>query len=212
MNDKTFDFNLFIKESKETLLNPKSYFSEMKLSGGMVEPLIKAVIYGAIAGIFYFLWGIFRLSAGSTLIGGATGIMGFIWAVVTAIIGLFIGAVILLIISAICKGNTDFEPCLRVTASLMVIMPISAFFGFFTGISFTLGTIVNLIIMFYCLWLMYNALISALKANAGTVKIVTIVLAALFVLSILIGINTSRKVTRLLNENKELMEMNMDLQ
>ena len=39
MSDSTFDFNLFIKESKDVLTNPKSYFSTMKTSGGMTEPL-----------------------------------------------------------------------------------------------------------------------------------------------------------------------------
>ena len=48
---------------------------------------------------------------------GAIGIMAFIWSVIGAVIGLFIGAVILLVISSICKGSTDFEANMRVTAA-----------------------------------------------------------------------------------------------
>ena len=62
MSESTsFDLNAFIKESKETLLNPKAYFSTMKTSGGMAEPVIKALIYGVVAGIIVFLWGILGL-------------------------------------------------------------------------------------------------------------------------------------------------------
>ncbi len=63
MSNGTFDFNEFIKESKDVLVNPKSYFSAMKTSGGMSEPLIKAVIYGAIAGVIAFLWSILKIGA-----------------------------------------------------------------------------------------------------------------------------------------------------
>jgi hypothetical protein len=117
MSNGTFDFNLFIQESKETLLNPKSYFSTMKTSGGITEPLIKAVIYGFVTGIIALIWGLLKIGAvGGGFIGGAVGFMAFLWSIIGAVIGLFIGAVVVLIISSICKGNTDFEANLRVTA------------------------------------------------------------------------------------------------
>jgi hypothetical protein len=164
MDNGTFDFNLFVKESKETLLNPKSYFSTMKISGGITEPLIKAVIYGAVSGVLYFLWGLVGLgTAVGGLFGGAVGIMLFIWAIIGAVIGLFIGGVVMLILSSICKGNTDFEANVRVTASLMVVMPISALFGFTMGLNLYLGLIIGLVIKLLGLWLMYHALIEALK-------------------------------------------------
>ncbi|MBK8883074.1 MAG: hypothetical protein IPN67_12015 [Bacteroidales bacterium] len=78
MSNETFDFNAFIQESKEVLVNPKSYFSTMKTSGGMTEPIIKAVIYGAIAGAIAFLWSILKLGAVTGgLLGGSIGIMVF---------------------------------------------------------------------------------------------------------------------------------------
>ena len=124
MSNGTFDFNEFIRESKEVLLNPKSYFSTMKITGGMTDPLIKAVIFGAIAGAIAFIWSLLNLGAmGSGMFGGALGIMIFIGKIIGSIIGLFIGAVILLVISSICKGNTDFEANVRVIAAVMVVMP-----------------------------------------------------------------------------------------
>src|SRR5664279_1057186 len=113
MSDTSFDFSLFIKESVDVLVNPKSYFSTMKTTGGMTEPLIKAVI--------------------------------------------------LLVISSICKGNTDFEANLRVTASVMAVWPIRSFFGFAGHFNVYLGVIIALIIGIYSLWLIYNGLVEALK-------------------------------------------------
>ena len=80
MSDSTFDFNSFIKESKDVLVNPKSYFSTMKTTGGITEPLIKAVIYGAIAGAIAFIWSLLRIGAMSGgMFGGSMGVMVFIW-------------------------------------------------------------------------------------------------------------------------------------
>jgi hypothetical protein len=215
MNNGTFDFNVFIKESTDVLVNPKSYFSTMKTTGGMTEPLIKAVIYGAIAGAIAFLWSLLKIgAAGSSLFGSAIGIMAFIWSIVGAILGLFIGAVILLVISAICKGNTDFEANVRVTAALMVIMPISALLGFTGHFSLYLGLIIGLAINIFALWLLYNGLVEALKAKPETAKIVLYILIAIIVLMTLVGIGTKRRANQLMNEfnNSDMKEIMKDLQ
>ena len=206
MSNGTFDFNLFLKESKETLLNPKSYFSTMKTAGGITEPLIKAVIYGFITGVISLIWGFLKIGAvGGGLLGGAIGFMAFLWAIIGAVIGLFIGAVILLIISSICKGNSDFEANVRVTAAVMVIMPISALFGFASGLNIWLGVVVSIIIYLYSLWLLYNGLVESLKCNAGTAKIVCYVLVAIVVLFLLLSAAGARKLSRMYN--KETMDL-----
>lgn len=211
----TFDINAFFKESKETLLNPKSYFSTMKTSGGMVEPLIKAVIYGAIAGVIAFLWSIIGLGAiKAGVFGGAIGAMALVWSIVGAVIGLFIGAVILLIISSICKGNSDFEANVRVVAAMMVIMPVSALLGFTMGINSTLGMIVTLCVNLYALYLMYHGLTEALKAKPDTAKVVMYVLAALLVLFMILGMGTRKKMDRFMDDfgNEDLKEILKDIE
>jgi hypothetical protein len=203
MSDITFDFNLFLKESKETLLNPKSYFSTMKTAGGITEPLIKSVVYGTVTGIIYLIWGFLKLGAvGGGMLGSAVGFMAFVGAIIGAVIGVFIGAVVILIIASICKGNTDFEANLRVSASVMVIMPISAFFGFAGGINLYL----------YMLWLLYNGLVEALKCDANTSKIACYVLIGLLLLFTLLGLRTVNRASRLMNDfNKETSDLMKDL-
>lgn len=215
MSDSTFDFNLFIKESKDVLMNPKAYFSTMRTSGGMTEPIIKAVIYGAVSGIITLIWSLLKIGAVSGgLLGGAIGVMAFVWSIIGAIIGLFIGAVVLLIISSICKGSTDFEANMRVTAATMVIMPISAFFGFAGHFNLYLGIIISVAINIVAIWLLYNGLVEALKANADTSKIVSYVLIALIVIFTIIGLGAKKRAHDFMNEfnsSKDLNELMKDL-
>jgi len=215
MSDSSFDFNAFIKESKEVLVNPKSYFSTMKTTGGMVEPLIKAVIYGAIAGVIVFLWSIMGLGAiKAGFLGGAIGAIAIVWYIIGAVIGLFIGAVILLIISSICKGSTDFEANVRVVASVMVIMPISALLGFTLGINSYLGMIVTLCVNLFGLWLLYHGLVETLKAKPETTKIVMYILAALFVIFMIIGLGTRNRVNKYMEgfDNEDVKELMKDIE
>ena len=209
MSNGSFDFNAFIQESKEVLVNPKSYFSTMKTSGGMTEPLIKALIYGAIAGAISFVWSLLHLTIGvGGLFGGMVGIGLFFTYIIGSVIGLFIGAIVLLVISSICKGNTDFEANVRVVAAVMVVMPISALLGFATHIHIYLGAIVQIGVSLLYLWLIYNALIECLKSKAETTKIVMYILIALIVIFSLTGLRKTNQLMKEFDgtELKELME------
>lgn len=196
MSNETINLNRILNDSKETLLNPKGYFESMPLSGGLTEPIIKAAIYGTVAGLFALLWGILGFSAMgfSGMLGGAVGIMGLIWSIIGAIIAVFLGGAIMLVISAICGGNTDFEANVRVMASLMVIYPINAFLAFFYGINFTLGGVVSMAVSLFSIYLLYYAVVKALKGKESSAKIVAIVLIILALLGFFAGRKASRSV------------------
>jgi len=192
MSSETFNFNQFIQDSINALTKPKEYFSTLKLDGGIGLPIIKAVLYGAMAGIIGLIWSLLNIGpVTGGLLGSAVGIMVFVWAIIGAIIGLFIGAVITLIVSAICGGSTDYTANATVTASLMVIMPISGLFGFLSG---TIGSAVSLLINFYALYMLYHALIGSLKAKEASAKILGLVLAGIVVIFMLIGLKTKKKI------------------
>ncbi len=197
MDQKAFNFNKFIEDSKVTLLNPKEYFTSMKTDGGMIEPIIKAFIYSVVAGIFGMLWSILHIGGiAGGFVGGATGIGAFFVIILSGIIGLFIGGIIILILSSICKGNADFEANVRVSASLMVIFPVSAFFNIFTGINFTLHAFINLAVNLYALYMLYIALSLTLKGKEETIKIIMYVFAGLLLLFFLIGIAGGRRIKK----------------
>lgn len=195
MSNEKIDLNKILKDSMETLLNPKEYFASMSLSGGFVEPLVKAAIYGTIAGLFSLLWSLLGFTAmGAGMWGGVVGFMSLIWAIIGAVIGVFIGGIVVLVVSAICGGNTDFEASLRVSASLMVIYPISACLAFFYAINFTLGGLVGLVVNLFGLYLLYEAIIKALKGKESSMKIVLIVLAVIVMLGFFQGRRASSKL------------------
>jgi len=206
MSNESINFNKILKDSRETLLNPKGYFESMTLTGGFTEPLIKAAIYGTIAGLFALLWSVLGFGAvGASFLGGAIGIMALIYTIIGAVIGLFIGGVIMLVISAICGGNTDYEANVRVTASLMVIYPINALLAFFSGISLTLGGVVSLVVSMYGLYLLYMAAIHALKGKESNAKIVLIVLVILA----LLGFFGGRRASKSLRDYSIMIEEEM---
>jgi hypothetical protein len=189
MSEKAFDFNKFIEETKAVLLAPADYFASMTKTGGFPEPLIKAVIYGAVAGIINLIWAVLGTSAVGGMfggmLGGGVGVFGLVMSVIGSIIVLFLGGAILLVISAICGGTTDYESNVRATASLMALSPVSALFGFLTGINFTLGTIVGAAISLYGVWMLYNALVKGLECKDGAAKVISIIIAVIPVLMLL---------------------------
>jgi hypothetical protein len=200
MESNEFNFNEFIEDSKQALLNPREYFSTMSTEGGFGPPIIKAVIYGGIAGIFALLWSLFRVTStgglfGGTIFGPGLGLMAFVSAIIGALIGLFIGALIIMLLASIAGGRTDFEPILHITAALMVITPVSAFLNLFSIISPFLGSLIILGLNLYMLWMLFNAMTLRLNASVDTSKTIMYVLGGILIFFFVVGLFT-RRVTR----------------
>jgi hypothetical protein len=203
MNSNSINLNKILRESRETLLNPKEYFPSISLEGGYAEPVIKAAVYGTVAGIFALLWSVTGLyDFGGGVTGGAQGILVLIFSIIGAIIGLFIGGALMLLVSAICGGSTDYEANVRVAAALMVIYPINSFLSVFNGINVTLGSLAGFLVSIYSIYLLYIAAIQALKGKEPSVKIVAIVLVILS----LIGAIGSRKAARTFEGISDMFE------
>jgi hypothetical protein len=206
---KKFNFQKFIEDSKNALLNPKEYFANLETKGGLVEPLIKAIIYGAIAGLFTMIWSYMYIGGGS-IIGGAFGFGAFIMSIVGAVIGAFIGGVVVLILSAICSGSTDYEANFRVAVSLMVIFPISAFLNVLGGISSTLSTIVSLAINLYALYMLFFGLTLTLKGKEQSAKVMGYVLGGILVFFIVIGLATRQVAKRVTGYGSKRIERKLE--
>jgi hypothetical protein len=196
MADINFDFKNFIEDAKNTLIKPKDYFSSLSKSGGFVDPIIRACIFSLAAGIIYFIWALLKIGGSWGMSGQSMAGFGSIIVIFTTllggIIGLFIGGLIIMLISMICSGDTNYEANTRVTASLMVISPISSLLSFLNGINLYLGIIISLLVGLYAIWLLYMALLNSLSAKENVAKIVCIVLAVLSILASLGSLLTPR--------------------
>lgn len=172
------DIQKLIDDSKAVILDPKSYFNTMPIEGGYVEPLIKALFYGAVAGVFGLIWGLIGLGG----VGGGSWILAPIKSIIIAAIGLFVSGGIILLISAACNGNPGYEASVRVSAALMVLYPVNAALSFLFGISIVLGALISLVISLYGLYLLLCGVVVSLDGKEKTAMIVVIALAVLLVL------------------------------
>lgn len=184
---KSFNFKQFIEESKTTLMNPKEHFSNLKTTGGVGEPLIKALIYGVAGGILAMLWALFHLSGIGGMFMGGGAIGALISPIIGSVIGLFIGGLIIMLLSLICGGSSEYEAGLRVTASLMVLLPVSVLLSVFGFLGFWVSSLLTLAVNLYGLYLLYHALTLTLKGKEQLAKVIGYVLGALLVLSLLMG-------------------------
>lgn len=210
MAQSSFDFSRFINESKEILLNPKDGFAHLPKEGGYVEPIIKAVLYGLVAGIISFLYSIAGMTTMGMMgggrhgmggiLGGAVGVGALIITPIMAVVGLFIGGVVLLIISAIGGGSTNYEHNVRATAASMVIYPVSALLGIASFLNLYAGLLVGILVSLYGLWMLFNALVHYLSAKEGTSKIIVGILALIVVFTSISGFFAARKAAGLLEE------------
>jgi len=188
MTNENFNLRSFIDESVLTLSNPKKYFSEMPVSGGYKDPLLKAIIYGAISGILIFIWSLLHINGGGfSFFNTGIRILIPVWYLIGSILALMICSGLLILASTICNGKTDFEHSLRVSASLMVLMPVSTLLDLSHALGHGFGSLISLMINLYGLFLLYHALISSLGGKEKPAKILVIILAALLALSLLLG-------------------------
>lgn len=187
----SFDFQKFVEESKATLMRPAEYFASMPKAGGLPEPVLKVLIYGLVAGVATYLWLLFGLRVpGSMLhgmVGGGGGFLTILTTPLLMVVTLFIGAVFVLVLSAICGGETGFEPCLRVAASLAVLSPVGAVLNVSWALGATFGGIVDLLVNAFGIWLWHKAQVHALGGKPNVAKVVAVILVVLLVLSALMG-------------------------
>jgi hypothetical protein len=195
MGKWTVDLKKIAGESRETLLNPKEYFASIPLSGGFEEPVIKALVYGTVAGLFGLLWDLTGFNMVGVGAWGTTGgISALIWSLVTAVIGLFIGGAIVWLISHVCGGNREYEASVRVASSIMVVYPINAFLSCLYAISLTLGGLSALFVNLFSIYIMYMAVQVALKGRESSLRIVVIVMGILAVMTFFGGQKAGRSV------------------
>ncbi|MFP4019940.1 MAG: Yip1 family protein [Bacteroidales bacterium] len=186
-----------LEESKQILKTPKAYFSTMPIGGGVSYPIFKALIYGIVSGIFALLWSLLNVRGytGGMFVGG-TALWAFLLPIIWSVIGVFIGAVIVLVISALAKGSNSFEVNLRVSASLMIFMPITAFLGFTAAIGLTFHSFIALLVNLYALYILYFGVTETLKGEVKTARIIHFIIGGLLILIFLIGLGTKRGVER----------------
>ena len=159
---KGFDFNDFITETIAIITSPATYFSSIKEEKELFASLIKVIFYVALAQLV----GIIPISlvTKSSNLGVYLMLSGGILAAAIPIF--FITALLLLIISAICGGNTNFKSNAWVVASVMIVYPLSVIMSIFYNVNVYFQAILTALVALYSLWLLYLGLVKTLGAKS----------------------------------------------
>lgn len=185
MSTSTFSFKKILNDSNDFLLKPRAYFTSLNLKGGFLDPIIKVLVYASIAGIVSFLLGlIFFDNENIEVVKRALGVWSIVASLVGGIVGAFICGLIVLILSSMCGGNTEFEANFRVAASMMIFFPLSALLPIFIDLSPFIRLALNL----YSAYLLYLGITIALKGNIKTARIIAFIFAGLAILIFLLGL------------------------
>lgn len=192
-----FDLRKFIDDTRAALFSPRGYFAAMDKTGGYLEPVIRAGIYGIVAGVLQLAWRLLFPQPVPALAGvaGSTGvsIAPFITPIIAVLIGLFASAILLLIISAICGGSTNVEAAIRCGAALTAVAPVNALFGFVAAIHPTARAVVSFVITLYAIALMYHALVRALSCAEKPARIAAGIIAVIPAVAFAIALTSALK-------------------
>lgn len=185
------------EESRKTLLGPGAYFSEMETAAGWGEPIYKVFVYGLVSGLFILLWSFLDIiGVTEGVLSGDVGVIGFFSTIIGAVVGTFIGAFLILLVSSICDGRTHFESAFLVAASLMVLLPINAFLGFFDGIAYVLGAVISLGVNLYGIYMLYKGLTLLLKARKKPARTFSYILSGVMVLFLVVVLYARNEVKK----------------
>lgn len=176
LGNLSLDFNYkdFITETQEVLVSPKKYFLKMRKNGGFVYPVIKAAIYGLVAGILSAIL--------SKTFLGVFNVTALINSTILAVFIMAVGTIILHLIAKLCKGDSKFEDTAQAAASIMVIHPIYSVLTFFMLVDLSLMIVLMALASLFFLYLLFHAVVHGLGGNRMGARTITSIFAILALL------------------------------
>lgn len=156
-----------IDSAKRVVLDPAAFYRNMPEQGGYAAPVIFVLVMALISALIVSVVAMF--SGGP---GPAFGLIALIMLPLMAVVGSFIGSLIMFVIWKLMGSDKSFETAYRCVAYAAAIMPIVTILAFVPY----LGTIVKVLWSFF---LMYLASIEVHGIKAQTAMIVFAVLGAL---------------------------------
>ena len=103
--------------------------------------------------------------------------------IINNILVLFVGGLIVSLITAVCGGETNYKFTVQVTASLEVLMIPLIFFAMLSA-DITLKYYFNTAISFYTIWMLYDALIYAFNSKRLPAIFISVFLALISIIPI----------------------------
>ncbi|MEO0368042.1 MAG: Yip1 family protein [Pseudomonadota bacterium] len=175
----SFDIGSVIDDAKKVIVDPFGFYQDLKLEGGLTNPILFVVCMGLVMGAMAFVGGIVGLG----LTGGiGAGLAALIFMPIMMVIGSFIFGAIMFVLWKLMGSDKNFEAAYRCVAYASAIAPVAALLSVIPYI----GTLIRV------LWtglLLYAASINSMGIKDQTAKIAIGILTAIFAL---VGLNGER--------------------
>ncbi|MGV8075180.1 MAG: YIP1 family protein [Syntrophobacteraceae bacterium] len=195
-NKVAVDYKKYIDIVQKVITAPVSFYRDMAKSGGLVEPLIFAIVMGVVAGLIQAVLAIVGIGMAVSFLTALASIV--LVPIFVAIFG-FIGAGILFVIWKLMGSQESFEVSFRCLAYAAAITPITAFLNAIPYI----GPIIGLLWMTY---LLVNASTEVHQIQPKLAWIVFGFICAVFALGSISSQMAARKMTTELDEFKRQTE------
>lgn len=191
-----FDLQNVIADAKAVLTDPAAFYKSMPTQGGFAEPAIYVAVMGVAIGLlmaFFSLFGADRIGTMQASF-GALFVMPFM-----AVIGSFIGALVMFVIWKLMGSDADYETSYRCIAYATAIYPVMGVLGLIPY----LGTLVGVL---WGMYLMYCATLHVHKIEEQKAKMVIGILTALSLFSQISSETAMRKIEKNVEERLEQVE------
>ncbi len=149
MNDtaasSTFNLSKLVEDAKSVVTDSVGFYRNMQKTGGYAEPVIFVVVMAAITGLLVAVFSMFGIGQ----VGGmAVGVFAVIVMPIFAVIGSFIGALIMFVIWKLMGSPHGFETAYRCVAYATAIYPITFFLSLVPYIGSIIGVCWGMYLMF----------------------------------------------------------------
>lgn len=172
-----FDLGTVLAQMQQIITDPTGFYRAMPREGGYSEPIIFALVMGAVSGAVFAVLSIVGLTGA-----GVAGLAAIIWMPVAMFIGSFIGGAIMFVIWKLMGSPREFQAAYRCVAYSYGIMPVLTIVSIIPYI----GTIVRIV---WGLWLM---LIASVEVHERTRQTALIVLGIIGVVLLVTGLSGER--------------------
>jgi len=177
-----FDLGTVIAQMQQVITDPTAFYRAMPREGGYSEPIIFALVMGAVSGAVFAVLSIVGLTGA-----GFAGLAAIIWMPIAMFIASFVGGAIMFVIWKLMGSPRDFQAAYRCVAYSYGIMPVLTIVSIIPYV----GTVVRVV---WGLWLMLIASVEVHERARQTALIVLGIIGVILLITGLSGERASRQL------------------
>ena len=174
-----FNFRKIFADTVSAVLRPQTYFTTLPTDSDFSEPTFKVFLYGVVVAAIHFMLKMLHIAppvmASADQADPLTALLAL---PALYVLILFLGAVLVMILSALAGGKRAFPPAVHVTAGLMALQPLSTLANI-AYVNVVAGALANQAFSLFWIWMFYHAMLRGLGCRRGGVLVLCGIIALL---------------------------------